>query len=136
LLFDIPICGWKKRETVAKKASKTGHVRSCCRSADHHNTRVIVLPITHTAPQPPADGIELPESTRTRLGLDDGRSWVIVTEGNDFIWPGPDLRPVAGRGQKSVAYGFLPPRLFRAIRSRFVECYARKGSPEFVRRTE
>ena len=36
--------------------------------------------------------IELPQQTKTRLGLDDERSWVIVSEANDFAWPGPDLR--------------------------------------------
>ncbi len=32
------------------------------------------------------------------------RSWPIMSEGNDFIWPGPDLRPVAGQGSESIAY--------------------------------
>jgi hypothetical protein len=82
--------------------------------------RVIVLPITHTAPQPPHEGIELPQPTKARLGLDGERSWIILSEGNDFIWPGPDLRPVAGQGSGSVAYGFLPPRLFQTVRDRFL----------------
>jgi hypothetical protein len=104
--------------------------------AAQDRTRVIVLPITHTAPQPPDEGIELPHSTKTRLGLDDERSWVIVSEGNDFIWPGPDLRPVTGQGPESVAYGFLPPRLFQAIRDRFLACHARGGRNDIVKRTE
>lgn len=83
-------------------------------------TRVIVLPITHTAPQPPDEGIELTQQTKARLGLDGERSWIMLGEGNDFIWPGPDLRPVAGQGPESVAYGFLPPRLFQTIRERFL----------------
>jgi hypothetical protein len=82
--------------------------------------RVIVLPITHTAPQPPHEGIELLQPTKARLGLDGERSWIILSEGNDFIWPGPDLRPVAGQGSGSVAYGFLPPRLFQTVRDRFL----------------
>ena len=52
--------------------------------AAQDRTRVIVLPITHTAPLPPDEGSELPQSTKTRLGLDDERSWVIVSEGHDF----------------------------------------------------
>jgi hypothetical protein len=83
-------------------------------------TRVIVLPITHTAPQPPDEGIELTQQTKVRLGLDGERSWIVLDEGNDFIWPGPDLRPVPERGPESIAYGFLPPRLFRAVRERFL----------------
>lgn len=82
--------------------------------------RVIVLPITHTVPQPPDEGIELPAIVKARLGLDHERSWIIVSEGNDFIWPGPDLRPAAVEGRESVAYGFLPPRLFDVIRDRFL----------------
>lgn len=82
--------------------------------------RVIVLPITHTAPDKPDEGIELPQPTKARLGLDSERSWIIISEGNDFIWPGPDLRPVAGQEPESVAYGFLPPRLFQVVRERFL----------------
>jgi hypothetical protein len=34
----------------------------------------------------------IPAATKRRLGLDDARSWIIVTESNRFIWPGRDLR--------------------------------------------
>ncbi len=69
--------------------------------------RVIVLPVTHSPPQPPDEGIELPQQTRTRLGLDDERARVIVSEGNAFAWPGPDLRFLPVHGPGSVAYRFL-----------------------------
>ena len=98
-------------------------------------TRVIVLPITHTAPQAPDEGVELPAAVKARLGLDHERSWIIVSEGNDFIWPGPDLRPLAGQGLDSVVYGFLPPRLFQAVRSRFL-ARARTGQAGMTKRTE
>ncbi len=97
--------------------------------------RVIVLPITHSPPQSPDEGIELPPVVKARLGLDGERSWVIVSEGNDFIWPGPDLRPVAGEGLHSVVHGFLPPRLFAAIRDRFL-ARARRGAAGLAPRTE
>ena len=103
--------------------------------AARERTRVIVLPITHTAPQLPDEGVELPPAVKTRLGLDHDRSWVIVSEGRDFIWPGPDLRPLAGEGLESVVYGFLPPRLFHAIRSRFL-ARARTGQAGMTKRTE
>jgi hypothetical protein len=42
------------------------------------------------------------------MGLDAGRSWVVVSEVNRFVWPGVDLRPVPGKG--SYDYGVvLPP---------------------------
>jgi len=83
-------------------------------------TQVIVLPITHSPPSPPDEGIELPQATRQRLGLDGERGWVIVSEGNEFVWPGPDLRHPPGRSAEAGAYGFLPPALFRVIRDRFI----------------
>ncbi len=97
--------------------------------------RVIVLPITHSPPQPPEEGIELPPVVKSRLGLDGERSWIIVSEGNDFIWPGPDLRPLAGQGPASVAFGFLSPRLFQAVRDRFL-ARARANQADLIKRTE
>jgi len=82
--------------------------------------RVVVLAVTHTPPQPPAEGVELPASAKRRLGLDEERSWVIVSEANIFLWPGPDLRFLPGRGPESAAYGLLPPDVFRAVRERFL----------------
>jgi hypothetical protein len=82
---------------------------------------VWVLPITHTPPANAADAIEIPTLTKNRLGLDSERSWIIVTEANEFVWPGPDLRPVPGRDVSTIAYGVLPPRFFAYVRDRFLE---------------
>jgi hypothetical protein len=82
---------------------------------------VRVLPITHTAPADPADALEIPLATKQRLGLDSERSWVVLTEANDFIWPGPDLRPAVSGDPSSVAYGMLPPGFMRALRARLIE---------------
>ncbi len=104
-------------------------------AAAHSQTQVIVLPITHRAPQPPDEGIELTQQTKARLGLDSERSWIMLDEGNDFTWPGPDLRPASGQGPDSVAYGFLPPRLFQAVRQRFL-ARVRAKQAGLVQRTE
>lgn len=53
---------------------------------------VYVLPITHSPPQPPDEGIELPPATKARLGLDSERSWIIISEANRFSWSGPESR--------------------------------------------
>lgn len=82
--------------------------------------KVTVLPITHAPPRDPDEAVEIPAATKRRLGLDDARSWIVVAEANEFIWPGPDLRPRAGAGAESVAIGFLPPALFRTVRDRFL----------------
>jgi hypothetical protein len=81
---------------------------------------VTVLPITHTPPRRDGDAIEIPAATKRRLGLDDDRSWVVLTEANRFTWPGPDLRPVRQGGAASIAFGFLPHALFEQIRTCFI----------------
>lgn len=95
---------------------------------------VIVLPITHVAPQRETDAVEIPAVTKQRLGLDNSRSWIVVTEGNRFIWPGPDLRPVEPGGTR-FEYGFLPPRLFNQVRETFLRQWPVSGSKP-VDRTE
>jgi hypothetical protein len=82
---------------------------------------VLVLPITHSPPPYPADAIEIPTETKKRLGLDTDRSWIMITEANEFVWPGPDLRPVPGGDASTIAYGPLPPRFFAQVRDKFLE---------------
>jgi hypothetical protein len=96
---------------------------------------VLVLPITHTPPANPIDAVEIPTETKRRLGLDAERSWIVITEANEFVWPGPDLRPIPGRDASTVAYGPLPPRLFAYVRDRFLERDHREKSVR-VQRTE
>lgn len=83
--------------------------------------QVLVLPITHTPPQNQADAIEIPSVTKTRLGLDSDRSWIVIGEANEFLWPGPDLRPLPGRDVATISYGHLPPRFFAHVRDKFLE---------------
>lgn len=96
---------------------------------------VLVVPVTHTPPATPAEAIELPGAIKRHLGLDGERSWVVLNESNLFEWPGPDLRRVGDRDDGSVAYGFLPPRFFAELRSRFVALETAARSRR-VRRTE
>ena len=75
------------------------------RQNEYQETEAFISPITHTPPDGPEKAIEIPPATKKRLGLDREASWVITTEVNRFIWPGPDIRTVLGRGP---AYGLLP----------------------------
>jgi hypothetical protein len=93
---------------------------------------VTVAPITHSAPSRPDAAVEIPLATKQRLGLDDARSWILVTEGNRFVWPGPDIRPI---GAERFAYGFVPPALFRQVQERFA-AYAMARRVRMVPRTE
>jgi hypothetical protein len=81
---------------------------------------VVVLPITHTPPADPLLALEIPAATKRRLGLDDERSWVVLSEANRFVWPGPDLRPTQPGNAASVAFGQLPYGLFETIRLKFI----------------
>jgi hypothetical protein len=82
---------------------------------------VTVLPITHGPPADPASSIEIPLPVKRHLGLDDDRSWVVVDEGNEFLWPGYDLRKLPHGDRHD--YGFLPPRFFNQVLEAFVACY-------------
>lgn len=96
-------------------------------------TRVLVLPVTHSPPTDAALVIEIPARVKGRLRLDAERSWVVLSEWNEFIWPGPDLRRVIGRDESSVAYGMLPPSLFAAIRDRFLALVTARGARRVAR---
>jgi hypothetical protein len=99
------------------------------------DTRVTVLPIIHSPPTDLSTAIELPPETKRRLGLDADRSWIVISEGNEFLWPGPDLRPRPGADLSTIAYGFLPPRLFAIVRTRFL-ALSRERKAQRVSRTE
>ena len=102
---------------------------------ENDDQTVTVLPITHTPPHQADDAIEIPAATKRRLGLDDERSWVVLTEANRFIWPGPDLRPARQDDLNSVAFGLLPDGLFNQIRDSFI-AKVRAGKLSRVSRTE
>ncbi|HEY2808125.1 MAG TPA: hypothetical protein VGI91_04980 [Steroidobacteraceae bacterium] len=96
------------------------------------NTFAYVLPITHTPPLKDEDGIEIPQATKRRLGLDAGRSWIITTELNQFTWPGPDIRPTASG---EYIYGYLPEKLVRLALDQ-VRKHARDNRFKTIQRTE
>lgn len=83
--------------------------------------RVYVLPITHSAPPKGADALEIPPAVARKAGLDTARSWVILSEFNEFAWPGFDLAHVPGRKPATVAYGFLTAGFFATVRDRWLE---------------
>jgi hypothetical protein len=82
---------------------------------------VTVLPITHSPPDTGVAAVEIPPRVKAHLGLDSARSWIVVAEGNEFLWPGYDLRkrPHTDR----YDYGFLPPRLFDQVIGAFMACH-------------
>lgn len=114
---------WQREQAAGREEGEKDHpcaIIVALAGEEVGRPRVIVLPITHSPPEPSTNGIEVPPATKRRLGLDEERSWVITTEANSFLWPGPDLRPIPGQGPGSTAYGVLPPDVFLAVRDRFL----------------
>ena len=96
-------------------------------SVDEAERKIVqVLPITHSPPADPTEAIAIPIETKKRLGLDSEPSWIMISELNEFTWPGPDLRPA--KGSDKAAYGFLPPRLFNLVRERYVALHKARRS--------
>ena len=79
--------------------------------------RVIVAPITHRQPTDPSTAIQIPPRVKTHLGLDSEPSWIILTELNEFLWPGFDLYPVPKAPQGTYHYGLVPPKLHEQIKA-------------------
>lgn len=95
--------------------------------------KVVVLPVTHTPPRVPAHAVEIPAATKRRLGLDDDRSWIVLTESNRFAWPGPDLRPATPGDAASIVHGFLPQALFDQVRVKWLALVDARKSAGVVR---
>jgi hypothetical protein len=81
------------------------------------DTVVTVLPVTHREPPDPDWAVEIPLPVKRHLGLDVARSWIVVAEGNEFFWPGYDVRKVPATDRYD--YGFLPPRFFTQVLTAF-----------------
>ena len=92
-------------------------------------------PITHSSPLPAKnDRIPVTLEVKQRLGLDDLPSWIMTTELNVFVWPGPDLRPIAATdGNSSCLYGYLSRGLFAKLQAGIRENFER-GLVQTVRR--
>jgi hypothetical protein len=97
--------------------------------------RVFVLPITHSAPARGTEAMEIPAPVCRSAGLDAGRSRVILSEFNAFVWPGFDPALVPGRTPRTVAYGFLTPGFFARLRDRWLAVDAAARSRRVPRDT-
>lgn len=96
-------------------------------------TCLLVAPISHTAPRGAGEAIEIPTNVKKQLGLDREKSWIILTELNRFLWPGPDIRPVAG--SDNPFYDALPDWLFAKVRDGVVHHFE-TGRLKMTKRTE
>jgi len=87
---------------------------------ENGRTEVLVLAVTHSAPRDQTDAVAIPAAVRRRLGLGEAASFIVTTEANAFLWPGPDVRPIPGRDPPSITYGRVPDELLRAAARSFL----------------
>jgi len=100
---------------------------------DEEISEVLVLAITHTPPAASEGAVLVPQDLKQRIGLDHAPSWIVTTEANAFIWPGPDIRPVPGRTPRTEVYGRIPDGLLRQIARSFLANRDRQRSRRVVR---
>ena len=94
--------------------------------------RVVVAPVTTRPPRPGDAVVEMPAAVRAHLGLGDNHIWIVASEVNSFLWPGPDLRPVRRERDGSPYYGKVPGNLLRMVR----EVYRQRGGVRVTPRDE
>lgn len=82
---------------------------------DDGKTELLVLAVTHTPPAHTTDAVVFPQDIKRSLGLEDQPSWIVTTEANAFLWPGPDIRPVPGRAPTTMIYGRVPNSLLKQV---------------------
>jgi hypothetical protein len=98
--------------------------------------RVYVLPITHSRPAKGVDALEIPAAVARKVDLDADRSWVILSEFNEFVWPGFNLALIPGRMSPTIAYGYLTPGFFSKLRDRWLDLDAEAKSRAVPRDVE
>src|SRR5215472_10252472 len=95
-------------------------------------TIVTVLPITHSPPADQNSAVEIPLPVKRHLGFDDERSWIVVAEGNEFLWPGYDLRKI-GRTDR-YDYGYSAAAVFQSGARRFRRLLRSGQAPAYAAR--
>lgn len=106
---------WSSEEREGLEAGRKDRPAVLVIARNPGDGRCVVVPITHREPEGRSVGMEIPEAIRRTLGLDERRQWIIVSEGNAFAWPGPDLRAIPDLDPPTVIYGTLPKRVFALV---------------------
>jgi hypothetical protein len=98
-------------------------------------TEILVLAVTHSPPNHPDHAVLFPAVMKRAIGLDDEQSWIVTTEANAFIWPGPDLRPIPERQPPTAVYGTVPAALMKRVAISYL-ANRKRQSTRMVVRTE
>jgi hypothetical protein len=101
------------------------------RPAGSEIDHVTYLPITHTEPEPPSVGIEIPSAIRRIAGLDDVRQWIIISEYSADKWPF-DVRQIPGKPGR-YDYGVLPEAFFNTVSEHFTRLFRARHAVKVIR---
>jgi hypothetical protein len=116
-------------EAEAQRGRRDGaKARPCAVVVAHRLTSegvpiVVLAAITHSAPRMDSDAVEIPYAVKSRLGLDDERSWIVTSEINSVRWDDPGFVPF---NDNRWVCGTLPPGLSKQANDRIVENFDRK----------
>ena len=109
---------WRSEEVRGREEATKDRPCAVVLALRRHQDKltVVVAPITHPSPRTGSSALEIPAKVKTRLRLDDRRSWIVTDEVNTFTWPGPDLRPAhPNDSMPDIAFGYLPARLIQEM---------------------
>jgi hypothetical protein len=124
---------WSREAASGQEQGKDRPTCLVAASDNRANPRyVVLLPITHSPPTGDTIGIEIPPKVKQSIGLDDERSWIIVSDHNIDEWPNAGLTPIPGK-PGVYSYGFIPPALFASVKKRFTELIREKRSKSVKR---
>lgn len=96
---------------------------------------VFVAPVTTQPPRGESRAVEMPAGVREHLSLGDARCWIVATELNGFIWPGPDVRPIRRGDDIGPYYGKVPGRLLETVRT-VMRTHAQDGRLGITKRSD
>ncbi len=86
---------WRREAlNVRKKVARTVPTPSSSQlPRAQGGTDAIVLPRNHSPLSDPATAVELPPRIKLQRQLDHERSWIVLDEADEFLWPRFDIRP-------------------------------------------
>jgi len=98
-----------------------------------------VAAISHKPPTSTERAVEVPKKLKRHLGLDEEPSWIYTDQVNEFIWPGPDLKPAERlsslpRARGTCVIGALPDDWFDMLKNELIRSL-QLGRAQIVRRT-
>ncbi|MDI7774135.1 type II toxin-antitoxin system PemK/MazF family toxin [Asticcacaulis sp. EMRT-3] len=85
-------------------------------------TVISVCPVTSQTPEDMRTAVQMPPQVKNHLGLTDRpASYIVTTEINRFVWPGPDIRPFERNGRMDIFHGQIPAKLFDIVRNSLID---------------